>query len=232
MLGRLIPKRYHSQFLWSELTETALLIFHHKRKETITSAFVREALNSIGNPKEPFKIAVGDSFTHEAAAILATSGFRVTVKQKPKAVTRKPADPFPERVDYVCADGSEMKMPDWNVANWQLRYLDPSRRPFMVFALPNGSFIQCLGSKQRLTVEARECRPDGSFTHWVFGRGRPQREPVQIKVSTGQVTLDVSQVLTMRQARPIIRQFLETRTFPAEFHRQDVTHRFTSGHNA
>lgn len=84
----------------------------------------------------------------------------------------------------------------------------------------------------QLTVEARVYVSDGSFKHWIFGKGLPQREPVAIVVSSGTLSVDVSQILTMRQAKPIIRQFLEKRTFPAEYHRQDVTARFIPGSNS
>lgn len=140
---------------------------------------------------------------------------------------------FPEPVHYSRTDSPVgWKIRDWETANKLLSYLDPERRPFAIFTLPDNSYAQCLGSKRRLTVEAREYRSDGSFAHWVFGRGAPLREPQEISASTGPVTVDVSQVLAMRDARIIIRQFLETRTFPASYHRQDVTSRFTLDHDA
>jgi hypothetical protein len=107
-----------------------------------------------------------------------------------------------------------------------LRYFDSERRPFAVSTLSDKSYIQCLGEKTRLTVEARQFQPDGSYTHWVFGRGAPNGTQERIEVSTGAVTVDSSQILAMRDARIIIRQFLETRTFPLAYYRQDVTDRF------
>jgi hypothetical protein len=135
---------------------------------------------------------------------------------------------FPERVQYQRTDTPGWHIRDWDTANKLLSYFDPDRRPFAIFTLPDKSYVQCLGSKRRLTVEARVYRPDGSFTHWVFGRGRPLSEPVCIEVSTGAVTIDVTQQLAMRDARIIIRQFLDTRTFPDNYHREDVTKNFAS----
>lgn len=86
-----------------------------------------------------------------------------------------------------------------------------------MFELPDGSYVQCRGRKTALTVEARECRPDGSFTHWVFGRGDLTGQPGWVGPRENRVQLDTSQVLTLRDARLIIRQFLETRTFPTQF---------------
>jgi len=135
---------------------------------------------------------------------------------------------FPEPVHYSRTDSNGWKIRDWETANKLLSYLEPKRRPFAIFTLSNNSYVQCLGAKTRLTVEAREYQPDGSFTHWVFGRGTPIGTPEKIEASTGNVTVDASQVLSMREARLIIRQFLETRAVPESFHRQDVTQRFTS----
>jgi hypothetical protein len=85
------------------------------------------------------------------------------------------------------------------------------------------SYVQCLGAKTRLTVEAREFQQNGSFNHWVFGRGAITGTQERIGVSTGDPIVDSSQMLAMRDARIIIRHFLETRTFPLAYHRQDVT---------
>lgn len=140
---------------------------------------------------------------------------------------------FPEAVHYSRTDCPVgWKIRDWDTANKLLSYLEPERRPFAIFTLPDNSYVQCLGSKRRLIVEAREYHSNGSFTHWVFGRGTPLREPVVVAVSTGTVTVDISQVLAMRDARQIMRQFLETRTFPPAYHRQDVTTRFTTNRDA
>ena len=135
---------------------------------------------------------------------------------------------FPMPVHYKRNDTpAGWKIRDWETANKLLSYLDPNLRPFAILTLPDNSYVQCLGCKRRLTVEAREYRPDGSFKHWVFGRSLPQSEPVRIEVSTGVVTIDATQQLTMRDARIIIRQFLETQTFPNKYHREDVTERYT-----
>lgn len=135
---------------------------------------------------------------------------------------------FPEPVHYQRNDTPGWNIRDWETANKLLGYLDLDRRPFATFTLRDNSYVQCSGSKRRLTVEARQYHSDGSFTHWVFGRGHPLSEPVRIEASTGGVVVDVTQQLAMRDARVIMRQFLETRTFPEKYYRQDVTGRFVS----
>jgi hypothetical protein len=140
---------------------------------------------------------------------------------------------FPEPVHYSRTDcPAGWKIPDWDTANKLLSYLEPERRPFAIFTLSDKSYVQCFGAKMRLTVEAREYHQDGLFTHWVFGRGTLIGHSERIESATGDVTVDASQLLLMRDARVIIRQFLEARTFPAVYHRQNVSERFTSSDNA
>jgi len=227
-LRKLIPRRYHSLLTWSALVgpEAVLIVFPNERREVLAAAVIQKTLNSISNLNEPVKVAVG-SFTHEAAELLQLAGFQIPSKAKAIVPDEEPVPPFPHPVHYSGADSSNWTIENWKAANGILSCLDPTRRPFAIFSLPDESYIQCLGSKKRLLIEAREYRADGSFTHWIIGRGRPQREPVVIEVSTGTITVDVSQVLTMRHARVIIRQFLETRTFPSAYHLQDITGRFT-----
>jgi hypothetical protein len=133
---------------------------------------------------------------------------------------------FPERVHYSRADGSGWPIKDWDTANHLLGYLDPTRNHFVIFELPGQSYIQCLGSKTALVVECRESRTNGSFTHWVFGKSSLTGTTSTVGPETNVVTVDSSQVLSMRDARVLIRQFLETRTFHDRYTRTDVSSRF------
>ncbi len=140
---------------------------------------------------------------------------------------------FPEPVHYSRTDcPTGWKIRDWETANKLLSYFEPERRPFAIFTLPDNSYVQCLGAKTRLTVEAREYHQDGSFTHWVFGRGAPTDSSERIEVSTGDV--DGGHFTAPFDARcpRHHRQFLEARTFRQVYHRHDVTERFTSSRNA
>eukprot|EP00825_Cyclidium_porcatum_P008547 TRINITY_DN14263_c0_g1_i4.p2 TRINITY_DN14263_c0_g1~~TRINITY_DN14263_c0_g1_i4.p2 ORF type:complete len:128 (-),score=25.72 TRINITY_DN14263_c0_g1_i4:26-409(-) len=58
---------------------------------------------------------------------------------------------FPERVHYSRADGAGWPIKDWATANQLLGYLNAVRNHFVVFELPDHSYIQCLGSKTALT---------------------------------------------------------------------------------
>src|SRR5204862_5733536 len=75
----LIPKRYHSQFTWSDFdgAETVLLMFAHDRKDVVLSSTVRQALDSIHDLSERLRVAVSGGFTVEAEALLTDTGFRI-----------------------------------------------------------------------------------------------------------------------------------------------------------
>lgn len=133
---------------------------------------------------------------------------------------------FPEQVHYSRTSCPGWKIKDWDTANKLLSYLEPNKWHFAIFELADNSYIQCLGSKTALTVEAREYDKSGNYKHWVFGKGEITNETTKVGGEAGQVEVDKSQVLTMRDARQIIRQFLESRSFPERYQKQDVTYRF------
>jgi len=132
---------------------------------------------------------------------------------------------FPVTVKHMRSDGASWPIRDWDTANHLLSYLHPEKNPFVIFSLPDESYIQCFGSKTRLTVEAREFL-DGVFRHWVFGRREAHNRTERIETSTGAVTVDASQILQMRDARRIIREFLEHRRFLDAYDREDISNRF------
>jgi len=133
---------------------------------------------------------------------------------------------FPEPVHYMRTDTPGWTIKDWDTANHLLSYLEPEKRHFAVFTLPDDCYIQCLGRKTALTVEARVYENPDSFTHYVFGKGPIVGKQTKVGGTEGEVTIDESQVLQMRDARLIIRQFLETRTFPEHYVRHDITSMF------
>jgi hypothetical protein len=208
--------------------DSAALVFRHKPKEVVTSTAVRRVLGSIGKLEESYKVAVGRNFTREAVDLLVAEGYRVPTWQRSPKSNSSIVSHFPEPVRYSRTDcPSRWQIETWETANNLLGYLDPERRHYAVFSLPDDSYVQCLGSKKSLTVEARVYRPGGAFTHWVFGKGPLCGQDTRVGSRLGMITVDESQVLQMRDARVIIRHFLETRRFPDCYSRQDVTARFT-----
>lgn len=105
--------------------------------------------------------------------------------------------------------------PGWNIKSWEdanhlLGYQKTEGPSFTVFTISNGSFVQCAGGKTKLTVEAKIVNPNGHAKHYRFGKGALAGGKTQIECNCGPITVDSSQVLNMKDARLIIRHFVET----------------------
>ena len=136
---------------------------------------------------------------------------------------------FPGTVRYSRTDApAGWDIRDWDTANKLLGYLEPERRHYAIFAFDDNCYVQCLGCKTALTVEARVYSDTTSFQHFVFGKADATGETTTVGNLENCVTVDTSQVLKMRDARLIIRQFLETRTFHNRYVTTDVTDKFNA----
>lgn len=125
--------------------------------------------------------------------------------------------------------------PGWQLRSWEdatnlLSYLKPDGPSSATFTLDAGSYVQCAGSKTRLTVEARVLDSTGAFSHYVLGKGSLKGIVETIECTVGPINVDESQVLTLRDARKIIRYFVEEDSgFPEDYYAQDVSSRFGAG---
>ncbi len=102
------------------------------------------------------------------------------------------------------------KLKSWDSANKLLGYQNADGPSFTIFTLDNGSYVQCAGGKRRLTVECRVFDLNGEFRHYRFGKGDPNDSVAVIECACGPIRVSESQVLTMRDARLIIRHFVES----------------------
>lgn len=135
---------------------------------------------------------------------------------------------LPERATFVSATQDGFEVYTWEQANSQLAYLNPDKENFMRFELSDGSFVQCLGAKKALTVEVRLCREGGVPMHVIARKGELVGTTVVVGGSAGTATVDKSQVLTMRDARSIIREFLEHKRLHSRYGYTDVTWMYSS----
>ena len=69
--------------------------------------------------------------------------------------------------------------------------------------------VQCAGGKTKLTVEARVTEQGDAFKHYRFGKGGLSDRNVVIECNCGPFTADETQVLKMKDARLIIKHFVE-----------------------
>lgn len=136
---------------------------------------------------------------------------------------------FPKPVHFSREDSpTGWKIKDWDTANALLSYLNTKGRSFVCFQKEDGSYVQCAGSKRRLTVEARIYNEDKSFKHLVFGKGQLKNEKEKVDTTDYHVLVDSSQVLQMRHARLIMKPWLEGEEFPSEFEVTDMTETLTT----
>jgi hypothetical protein len=226
-LRNLIPKRFHPQLKRPEYAahKAAAIVFDQRDKSVIPAETIRQVLESVGSFQESLKLVVAKNLTREGAQLLTMAGFRLLIAAKANAGAGPTL--FRERVRYSRPGA----YPGWHIKDWEtadklLGFLDPDEKNFAIFDLPDGSYIQCLGSKTALTVEARVYDSEKRFRHWVFGKGNPSGRNVTVGGIAGQVTVDSTQSLKMRDARLIIRQFLTSRGFSQGYFAQEVTERF------
>jgi hypothetical protein len=123
-----------------------------------------------------------------------------------------------------CSAGWHIK--DWETANKLLSYLNTNGRSYAIFSKPDGSYVQCAGSKTRLTVETRIFKSQKEYRHYVFGNGSLQNLKDSVMTTEYKVTVDKSQVLQLSDARLIMKPWLEGGDFPTKYTLTDVTERF------
>ena len=66
-------------------------------------------------------------------------------------------------------------------------------------------------------MEARVNGKRGKFKHYRFGRAEPVGKTASIRCSVGPIRVDETQLLTLRDARIIMRQFLAEGTFSEKY---------------
>jgi hypothetical protein len=98
-----------------------------------------------------------------------------------------------------------------------MSYLEPNLRPFCRFQLADGSYIQCAGSKQRLTVEVHSPAAEGGFEQWTVGVGPLTGQVTEIECAVGPITVDESHVLDIDAARELFRAFLTYGALPDNY---------------
>jgi hypothetical protein len=111
----------------------------------------------------------------------------------------------------------------WDDANHLLGYQKAEGPSFTIFTRGDGSYIQCAGGKKRLTVEARIIENDKTVKHYRFGKGKPVNSVESIACNCGPIEVDSSQILTMKDARILIRDFVENSRFSQKYSTTEIT---------
>ena len=127
-------------------------------------------------------------------------------------------------------DTIDTQNPDWNRIDISLKLIDPLIKSFFILTNDLGSYIQCAGSKDRLTIELRECENQNSFKHFVIGKGE-NTSPLntiwtQIDCRVGPIRIHDNEVLTIKDAIDLFRAFFNDEKIPLTYKKRNVTKQF------
>jgi hypothetical protein len=121
----------------------------------------------------------------------------------------------------------ETQNPQWPYIKASLLKIDPDSKSFFVLTdSESGSYIQCAGSLDRLTIELRE--QNGScLMHYVIGKG-DLKSPLNItwaviKCKVGPILVHDSEVLTISDAQNLFQTFLENREILSPYIKRNIT---------
>jgi hypothetical protein len=127
-------------------------------------------------------------------------------------------------------DTIETQNPDWDKIESSLKLIDPLDKTFFVLTNDLGSFIQCAGSKDELTIELRENENLNTFKHFVVGKGG-NLSPLntiwtQIDCRVGPIRIHYNEVMTIKDAVDIFKAFFNNETLPLTYKKRNVTKQF------
>jgi hypothetical protein len=131
--------------------------------------------------------------------------------------------PFPDKILLHPSNGGVIFIYDWSVALARLSYFAREGPDHIVFELSDGSYVQCAGTKTCLTVETRVYDADSRFRHCTWGIGSPSGIKAQVAASAGVIEVDSTQILQMRDARIILKEFIEGQPISPKYQAFDRT---------
>jgi hypothetical protein len=89
-----------------------------------------------------------------------------------------------------------------------------------------GSYVQAAGARLRLTIEFRRNTRFG-FRHYVLGKPGKAETATSINYSGGAVTLQLNEILALRDAEAVFQSFFLRGDVPPEYILRDTTDAFS-----
>ncbi|MFC4322025.1 hypothetical protein [Litchfieldia salsa] len=93
-----------------------------------------------------------------------------------------------------------------------LNEINPRLKSYFILTKENGDYLQCAGSKLRLTIEYKQ-----SETHSVLGIEKENKEPISINYSGGAISLKRNEILSISDALKTFETFFNTGNVPNEY---------------
>ena len=121
---------------------------------------------------------------------------------------------------------TELKNINWDGIKTELIKLDGIENGYLILENDNGDYIQCAGQPKMLTVEYRlNSKPN--FKHYVIGKGK-DKSPMKVswialQNNLGPIMVHKEEVLNLKDAELIFKEYYEKQTIPTELNKRNVT---------
>jgi hypothetical protein len=103
--------------------------------------------------------------------------------------------------------------------------IHPAKNSYYVVNKPNGDYVQFAGARDRLVAEVRTYEGE-KFTHYIIGYDTEPGLVEKVECNVGPIRVNQNQVLTIVDAKRIVKAFCEDMPWPREYKLSDVTGRF------
>ncbi len=103
--------------------------------------------------------------------------------------------------------------------------IHPTKNSYYVVNKPNGDYVQFAGARNRLVAEVRTFE-DKKFTHHIIGYDTESGPVERVECNVGPIRVNQNQVLTIADAKRIIKAFCKDMQWPEEYKLTDITDRF------
>jgi hypothetical protein len=117
--------------------------------------------------------------------------------------------------------------PEIDFINDFLKQMNNNTSSFCTLSYSDFLFIQCAGSKSRMTIEYRS--PDKSeigFRHFVIGVKRLIKTTTKVSYSGGEIKVRTNEVLNYEQAVELFKMFINERMILGEYVLRETTGMF------
>ncbi|QDU87131.1 hypothetical protein Pla175_04870 [Pirellulimonas nuda] len=114
---------------------------------------------------------------------------------------------------FSCETKDSIPLPPEYTFPQAFNYLNPECNSFYILEAPNGSYLQCGGSKERCTVEWRSFHGK-KYDHFVLGKRDGPEAETKIEMSDGGVTVLEREVFRHWEAIDLFKRFFSGAEFP------------------
>ncbi len=119
--------------------------------------------------------------------------------------------------------------PTWEYIESSLNKLDPINKAYFILTNEFSSYIQCAGSKEKLTIEFRKF-DNSTFKHYVIGKRKSENISAitwdKIECKIGPIFIHDNEVLNIENAIEIFNTFYNQKDIPLSYNQRNITKQF------